>query len=178
VVAPEWRRRVIDWIAPAIILFKAAHIVALVGWIGGLLALPLMLSRHDPAISAEEYRTIRRATHITYTIVVTPLGVIAVIAGTWLIFMREVFAPWLFAKLAFVALLVIVHAWVGHIVAKVGEEPSEHTPPAPLFPIIAVILPVLAILALVLAKPAFADIAFPRWLTEPQGGQLLFDVPN
>ena len=40
----------IDWLAPAVPLFKAAHIVALVIWCGGLLALPLMLTRHDPNI--------------------------------------------------------------------------------------------------------------------------------
>jgi putative membrane protein len=169
---------VIDWILPAVPIFKAVHIVGLVIWLGGLIALPLMLTRHDPAISVEDYRMIRKASHLTYTMCVTPAAVIAVIAGTWLIFMREVYTPWLFAKLAFVALLVLAHAWIGHVVVKIGEEPGEHRPPAPYLPVASVFVPALAILFLVLAKPALGWIIFPEWLTETRGGQLLFDVPS
>lgn len=168
----------IDWITPAIPLFKAAHIIGLVIWVGGLIALPLMLTRHDPEIPVDEYRMIRKASHLTYTMCVTPAAVVAVIAGTWLIFMREVFTPWLFAKLAFVALLVLAHAWIGHVVVKIGEEPGEHRPPHPSLPIAAVLLSALAILTLVLAKPTLGWILFPDWLTETRGGQLLFDVPS
>lgn len=162
----------------AIPLFKAVHIAALLVWAGGLVALPPMLSRHDPAVSAEDYAIIRRSTHLTYTLCVTPAAVIAVIAGTWLIFLREVFTPWLYAKLAFVALLVVAHAWVGLILSKVAEEPGEHTPPAPWLPIVAILLPVIAILVLVLGKPALGWVTFPEWLSEPRGRQLLFDVPS
>jgi uncharacterized membrane protein len=169
---------VIDWIVPAVPLFKAVHILGLVFWVGGLLALPLMLTRHDPAMPVEDYRMIRKASHLTYTMGVTPAAVVAVIAGTWLIFMREVFTPWLFAKLAFVSLLVLAHAWIGHVVVKIGEEPGEHRPPHPSLLIAAVLLSSLAILALVLAKPALGWILFPDWLTETRGGQLLFDVPS
>lgn len=168
----------IDWLVPAVPLFKAAHIIGLVIWCGGLIALPLMLTRHDPAISIQDYRTIRVASHVTYTMCVTPAAVIAVIAGTWLIFMREVYVPWMFAKLAFVAALVMAHGWIGHIVARVGEEPSEHTPPAPYVPIALVLAPMLVILILVLAKPVLGWVAFPDWLTEPRSGQLLFDTPR
>lgn len=168
----------IDWIVPAVPLFKAVHIIGLVIWVGGLIPLPMMLTRHDPAVSVEDYRMIRKASHFTYTMCVTPAAVIAVIAGTWLVFMREAFTPWLFAKLAFVALLVLAHVWIGHVVAKVGEEPDEHRPPHPALPIAAVLLLSLAILTLVLAKPTLDWIIFPQWLTETQGGQLLFDVPS
>ncbi|WP_396594373.1 CopD family protein [Brevundimonas sp. R86498] len=168
----------IDWLVPAVPLFKAAHIIGLVIWVGGLLVLPLMLTRHSPDISRDDYRTIRTASHITYTLFVTPAAVIAVIAGTWLIFLREVYVPWMFAKLAFVAALVMAHAWIGHVVARVGEEPSEHTPPAAYVPIALVIVPVLMILTLVLAKPVLGWIAFPDWLTEPRSGQFFFDTPR
>lgn len=168
----------IDWLIPAVPLFKAAHIVALVIWCGGLLALPLMLTRHDPDISIEDYRVIRNASHLTYTMCVTPAAVIAVIAGTWLIFMREVYVPWLFAKLAFVAMLVMAHGWIGHTVARIGEEPEEHKPPRPYIPIALVLVPMVMILTLVLAKPALTWVVLPDWLTEPRGGQLLFDTPS
>ena len=169
---------VLSALTAAVPLFKAVHIAGLVVWGGGLIALPLMLSRHDPAVSAKDYGIIRRATHVTYTLCVTPAAVIAVIAGTWLIFLRETFAPWLYAKLAFVALLVVAHAWVGHMLTKVAEQPGEHTPPGPYLPMGAILLPILAILVLVLGKPPLAWIEFPDWLTEPRGRQLLFDVPS
>jgi uncharacterized membrane protein len=167
-----------DWIVAAVPLFKALHIAGLAVWCAGLLALPLMLTRHDPEGSAADYRLIRRASHLTYTMCVTPVAVIAVIAGTWLIFLREVFTVWLYAKLAFVVLLVIAHAWIGHIIVKVGEEPETHAPPPPYLPIATVLFAVIAILFLVLAKPALDWFTFPEWLLEPRGGQLPFEVPS
>lgn len=168
----------IEWISPAIPLFKAAHIVGLIVWVGGLLILPLMLARHDPAVSTEDYRVIRQGSHLTYTMVVTPAAVTAVIAGTWLIFMREVFTPWMFAKLAFVAVLVSAHVWIGHLVVKVGEEPETHRSPSPLFPLVAVAIPALVVFALVLAKPDLSGLSFPDWASRPLGGHLPVDVPN
>jgi len=168
----------IDWLIATIPIIKIVHIAALVIWCGGLLSLPVMLARHDPAVTAQDYRLIRHATHNTYTLCITPAAVIAVIAGTWLIFLREAFVPWLFAKLAFVALLVVVHAWVGHIVARIAEEPGNHRPPAPFLPATAALVLMIAILTLALAKPALDWIVFPDWLLEPRGGQLPFDVPS
>jgi uncharacterized membrane protein len=159
-------------------ILKAAHITALVVWCGGLLALPLMLSRHDPGISAGEYRRIRRSSHLTYTMCVTPAAVVAVIVGTWLVFLREVFAPWMYLKLACVALLVVAHAWIGHILVRVAEAPEDETPPPAAAQIGAVVVPAVAILVLVLGKPPLDGIAFPDWLTAPRGGQLPFDVPS
>ncbi|CUH11376.1 putative membrane protein [Jannaschia seosinensis] len=168
----------IDWILGTVPLFKGVHIAALSIWCGGLLALPLMLTRHDPAITQDDYRRIRRATHLTYTVCVTPAAVIAVIAGTWLIFMREAFVPWLYAKLVFVALLVAAHAWVGHILVDVAETPGRSRPPAPYLPVAAILVPVLGILVLVLGKPDLGWVSFPQWLLEPYGGQFPFDVPR
>lgn len=168
----------LEWLSDAVPIFKSVHIAALCVWCAGLIALPLMLARHNPAVSSEDYTLIRRATHHTYTLCVTPAAVLAVIAGTWLIFLRGTFAPWFYLKLVFVALLVVAHAWIGHILEKVAEEPGEHTPPEPYLPMALVLLPVLAILVLVLGKPALGWIVFPDWLTQPRNGQLLFDVPS
>lgn len=168
----------IEWLLGTVALLKGIHITALVLWCGGLIALPLMLARHDPAVSQDDYRRIRRATHLTYTIGVTPAAVVAVIAGTWLIFFREAFVPWLYAKLVFVAALVAAHAWIGHLIVDVAETPGRSTPPRPYLPVSAVLVPAVAILALVLGKPDLGWVGFPDWLQEPRGGQLLFDVPR
>lgn len=168
----------IELILATVPILKGLHIAGLTIWCGGLLALPLMLGRHHPGMEAEDYDLIRRAVHTTYTMCVTPAAVIAVIAGTWLIFTREAFVPWLYAKLAFVALLVLVHAWFGHLIVQAAEEPQEHTPPKAYLLISAALVPVIAILFLVLAKPALGWISFPDLLLEPRNNQLLFDVPR
>jgi uncharacterized membrane protein len=168
----------LDWLAATVPLLKALHITGLSAWCAGLVALPLMLRHHDPAVTQQDYTVIRHATHLTYTMLVTPAAVIAVIAGTWLIFLREVFTPWLFAKLVFVALLVVVHAWIGRSVAMIAEEPGEHEAPNPFLPISAVLICGLAILVLVLSKPELNWIQFPDWLMHPRGGQLPFEVPS
>ena len=168
----------IAWLQDLIPLFKAVHITALCIWCGGLLTLPLMLARHDPVVAQDEYRLIRRATHLTYTVCVTPAAAIAVIAGTWLIFLRETYVPWLYAKLLVVGLLVVAHAWIGHIMVDVAESPKRKAPPRPVLPTLAVLLPVLAILVLVLGKPDLSWIEFPEWLREPRGGQFPFEMPS
>lgn len=167
-----------DWVLAAVPYFKALHIVALVLWCAGLLAMPLMLSEHDPADSTADYTRIRKATHLTYTMAVTPAAVIAVIAGTWLIFLREVFVPWLYLKLFFVMLLVLAHAWIGHILVAAAERSEAHRPPSALLPVAAVLIPVAAILFLVLGKPELGRIELPGWMTEPRGNQLPFEVPS
>ncbi|EIM26776.1 CopD family protein [Microvirga lotononidis] len=168
----------IPWLDGAIPYLKALHIAALLLWCAGLFALPLMLARHDPAIGQADYSRIRLASHYGYTLVVTPAALIAIAAGTLLIFVREVFAVWMFAKLVFVALLIGFHAWVGHTIVTVAETEGEHQTPGPLVPLLLLLVPVLAILVLVLAKPKLEEVPLPDWLMTPRGGQLPFDVPR
>ncbi|APH71258.1 CopD family protein [Aquibium oceanicum] len=168
----------VEWLLATVPIFKAVHIVCLSIWCGGLIALPMMLARHDPAIAQDDYHLIRRATHLTYTMLVTPAAVIAVIAGTWLIFLRQAFVPWLFAKLVFVALLLVLHAWVGHSIVRIAEEPGKHRPPNPYLPLAGVLACACAILVLVLGKPDLGWIGFPDWMLRPRGGQLPFEVPR
>ncbi len=167
-----------DWLYSLIPHLKAFHIVALAVWCAGLFALPLMLARHEPASGPGDYARIRRASHYTYTLVVTPAAVLAITSGTALIFLRELYVLWMFGKLAIVALLVFFHAWVGHVLVTVAETEGRHTPPEPTAPMLILLVPVVVILALVLGKPDLGRIPVPEWLTEPQGRQLLFDVPR
>ncbi|UOA16461.1 CopD family protein [Sulfitobacter dubius] len=167
-----------DLYSGLITLFKSAHIAALLLWCGGLLVLPLMLSRHDPAVTPEDYKRIRRATHTTYAIVVTPAAIIAVVAGTWLIFLTEAFVPWFYAKLVFVAALAAAHAWIGHQVVQVAEKPDERKTAPAFITLAAAMVPIVSILFLVLGKPDLSGVTLPDWLLSPRNGQLPFDVPK
>ncbi|MBX9454599.1 MAG: CopD family protein [Rhizobium sp.] len=165
-------------LAPVIPHIKALHIVMLALWCAGLFALPMMLARHDPAVGQADYARIRKATHYGYIMVVTPAALVAIISGTALVFLREAFVPWMFAKLVFVAVLVAFHAWVGHVLVTVAETEGIHNPPRAWLPSLLLATAILAILTLVLAKPELETIAFPQWLTEPGDSQLPFDVPR
>ncbi|MGD9544368.1 MAG: CopD family protein [Methylocystis sp.] len=163
---------------PLVPYFLAFHILTLALWCAGLIALPLMLSRHDPAISQTDYTRIRRYTHFAYTLGVTPAAVLAVASGTALVFLRDAFTPWMFLKLAFVGVLVLTHGWVGHTVTSIEETQGLYRPPHPALQAAATFIPILAILFLVLDKPDFSEFRFPQWLTQPQGGQLPFLAPS
>jgi protoporphyrinogen IX oxidase len=157
---------------------KALHLVFLCIWVAGLYALPRMLARHDRAIAQEEFTQIRRATHFGYVWVISPAAILAIASGSALVFLREVFTGWAFAKFVLVALLVGVHAWIGHTIIAVAETEGQHEPPEPLIPTLVISGLVVSILCLVLAKPELDELAFPAWLMQPLGRQLPFDAPN
>ena len=162
----------------AIPYVKALHIATLALWCAGLFALPLMLARHDPAIGQAEYTRMRLAFHYSYTWVVTPAALLAIAAGTLLMFLREIFLLWMFAKLVFVALLVAFHAWVGRTIVGVAETRGMRQTREPYMPLTMLLAIVLAILILVLAKPGLEQYPLPDWITTPRDGQLPFDVPS
>ncbi|WP_173934322.1 CopD family protein [Chelativorans sp. Marseille-P2723] len=167
----------IVWLEGAVSYLKTLHIAALAIWCAGLFALPLMLARHDPAIGPADYSRIRLACHYGYAWVVTPAALSAIAVGILLIFLREVFVVWMFAKLVFVALLIGFHAWIGSIVVAVGETGGKYQTPAPLFPLLLLLVPIIGILILVLAKPELEEIPLPDWLIEPRSRQLPFEAP-
>lgn len=167
-----------SWLHALVPHLKVAHIGFLSLWMAGLLALPRMLARHDPATSQADFARIRHGTHYGYVWVITPAAVLAIGSGTLLIFLREVYDPWMFAKLVLVAALVAVHAWVGHTIVKVAETEGRHDPPGPFLPNLALVLAATGVLALVLSKPELQEVPLPSWLLEPWGVPLPFDVPK
>ena len=160
---------------------KFLHIAALCIWCAGLVGLPLVLARHDTAHGQPEYGRLRVLTHNAYTGIVTPAAVLTIVMGTALVFMRGVFVPWMFAKLVAVGVLVLLHAWIGHVTLVVGEQRGSYDPPRG-WPVATVSIAALAsitILVLVLGKPLLADRLAPRWLTHTQDQPLPVDeVPN
>jgi uncharacterized membrane protein len=157
---------------------KALHVGFICIWMAGLLALPAMLARHEPAIGQVDFQRIRRATHYGYVWAITPAAALAVASGMALVFLREVFQPWMFAKLVLVALLVTLHAWIGHTIVAVAETEGRHQPPEPTLAILVLCATVAGVLLLVLLKPDLTGVPFPEFLLQPVGGDLPFDVPS
>jgi uncharacterized membrane protein len=166
------------WAEALVPHLKALHLGFLALWTAGLFALPRMLARHDNDLMRAEFAQIRRATHFGYVWAITPAAVLAIFTGSVLIFLREIFTVWLFAKLVLVAGLVAVHAWVGHTIITVAETDGQHEPPGALVPTIITFSLVIGVLALVLAKPELEELPMPDWLLAPMDRQLPFDVPN
>ena len=162
----------------AIAIVKGLHIAGIVLWSAGLIALPLLLAQHDSEHGQREYQRVRRFTHYGYTRLLTPAATIAVAAGTALLFLRSVFVPWMFGKLVLVGALVVLHAWIGNLVVRMGEHNNERQP-SPATPlVIAGLVLMLGILMLVLAKPAL-NPRLPEWLLSPRDRQLPVDeVPT
>ena len=152
---------------------KFLHIAALVLWCGGLLVLPLLLARADNPVRAGEAARMRIFAHFAYNFCVSPAAVLATLAGGSLIFARWVFEPWMFAKLVQIGALVILHTYVGHCVARLGEE-GYVRPAVPPAPLLAAGLAIMAgILVTVLSKPDLDASLMPDWLRQPLHRQLL-----
>lgn len=157
---------------------KALHVGFISIWMAGLLALPAMLARHEPAMGQVDFQRIRRATHYGYVWAITPAAALAVASGMALIFLREVFQPWMLAKLLLVACLVTLHAWIGHTIVAVAETEGRHQPPEPTVAILVLCATVAGVLLLVLLKPDLNGLPIPEFLLQPVGGDLPFDVPS
>jgi len=152
-------------------LVKALHIAALVVWCAGLLGLPLMLSKHEIGEGQASYSQLRLLTHRAYSYLVTPAAIIAISAGTLLIFLAGVFTLWMFVKLLMVGVLVALHAWVGHLVVLMSERRGRFEPRSAIPTLVPIAVAMVTILFLVLGKPALSNFA-PAWLNEPLGHEL------
>jgi len=157
-----------------IALLKALHIAALSVWCAGLILLPIVIQTHRRDYAARDqagFTEFRWLTHHAYRLVLTPAAVIAISAGTVLIFALEVLDIWMLAKLVAVSGMVVVHAWLGHVIVLAGERRNAYRlPPAAL--VLVMLVPLMGlVLWLVLAKPALDDLIalFPEFLREPRG---------
>lgn len=152
---------------------KFLHIGGLALWCSGLLILPLLLARADNPVRTGEAARMRVFAHYAYNFGISPAAVIATVAGGGLLFARWVFEPWMFAKLAQVGALVILHTYLGHCVTRLGEEGYARPVVPPAWLILAGIAVMGGILFTVLAKPHLDAAMMPDWLRYPLNRQLL-----
>lgn len=158
---------------------KFLHIAGLSLWCAGLLMLPLLLERADNPVRQGEAARMRLFAHYAYNFLVSPAAVLATIAGGGLLFARWVFEPWMFAKLAFIGLLILLHTYLGHWVTRLGEAGYVRPLVPPALVLIAALGVMAAILLLVLGKPQLDAAMMPDWLRTPLNRQLVLPpVPS
>ena len=160
-------------------LLKYLHLAAMLCWCASLIALPLLLSLYGGAWRRDRgseklqarYAEFRLITHYGYVAFATPAAVIAIAAGTGLIFAADIFDLWFVAKLALVSGMALVHAWIGHFILVSAEHRGMQNLPSPLIPLALAIPLMVGVLWLVLAKPDLDGLTdwMPRFMLSPRG---------
>jgi len=159
-----------------VLALKTLHLITLIIWCAGLLALPVLLAADHRTLTQPDYTRLRLALQHLYIAVVTPAAVIAVTAGGTLVLLGGLYVPWMFAKLAFVGFLVGLHGLTGHAIIAIGESPGEARLPLAIPRVVAALLLMSIILLLVLAKPEMPMAWVPGWLLQPFDLQSPFDA--
>ena len=160
-----------------IALIKALHVGTLALWCAGLIALPVILQIYGRSPRVQEqagFAEFRLLSHRAYTRLISPAAVVTIAAGTVLIFLEALHAPWLLAKLGAVAGMALVHAWLGYLITRSGETLGHYRIPSPLPALVAGLVFMALALWLVLAKPELAPLTdhLPEWLLQPRGREL------
>ena len=152
-----------------IVWLKALHISALVIWCAGILAFPALFALRPTVGSKPELWQLQRFVREAYRVIVSPAAFVAVVSGTALVFLREVFTAWFAAKLLAVGLLTVIHLRFGHIILHLFEEGAGYRAWRKWASTLLALGVIGAILWLVLEKPPFDETVLPPWLLEPGG---------
>lgn len=132
------------------------HVVALLSWCAALLLLLGILgSAHATTQPAPRLTLVLRhndsLARMLFTLVASPLALLAILSGTAVFLINLTTAPWLIIKLSFVTVLVAGHTLAGLLIIRLETNRSVRRPAWLLA--IALGAVILVILWLVLAKP-------------------------
>lgn len=100
---------------------KAFHIVFVVSWFAGLFYLPRLYVNHAMALDIHVTEHLKIMERKLFRFM-TPLGVLALITGTWLWLGYGITGGWLHAKLALVAVLVGYHLYCGKLLGDFAHD--------------------------------------------------------
>ncbi len=153
---------------------KAVHIVALCIWCAGLLVLPAIYFRRRH-LRGPELHDLHRFARVVFINITSPAAFVTVIAGTALIFLRDVFTVWMAFKLVAVGALVIVHLRMGHVILSLYDPGGNFARWRQVAATITTLSAITAILFLVLAKPVIEPGLAPEWV-RPGGLQSLLET--
>jgi putative membrane protein len=103
---------------------KAAHIIAVISWMAGMLYLPRLFIYHcDAAPGSKESETFKVMERRLLTVIINPAMVLTWVLGLWLAWKAGFFASgWLHAKLALVLALTGVHGYFSASVRRFGND--------------------------------------------------------
>ncbi|MDQ6434164.1 protoporphyrinogen oxidase HemJ [Mesorhizobium sp. LHD-90] len=134
---------------------KAAHVIAVISWMAGMLYLPRLFVYHADAergsVQSETFKIMERR---LYRLIINPAMIATWVFGLWLAWKGFGFSGgWLHAKIAAVLALSAVHGYFGGAVRKFAEDrndkPARHWRVMNEVPTLLMI----AIVVLVVVKP-------------------------
>lgn len=105
---------------------KALHIVFVVSWFAGLFYLPRLFVNHAMVRDAATIAQFKLMERKLYRFM-TPLGVLALLFGSWLWLGYGYAGVWLDIKLALVAVLIAYHLYCGHLVALFAQDKNAYS---------------------------------------------------
>lgn len=109
---------------------KACHIISMVTWFAGLFYVPRLFVYHalsSTTIERERFKVMERRLYFGIT---TPGGLITIGLGLWLFLLNTSFylaAPWMWAKLVCVALLIGFHFYCGYLWWQFRRDRNKHS---------------------------------------------------
>lgn len=97
--------------------FKALHILAVIGWMAGLLYLPRLFIYHlEFEVGTKPYETFCRMERRLLKIIMLPMIILTFVFGIILAFQIHAWSdPWLHMKLTLVLLLAAFHGYLSRI---------------------------------------------------------------
>lgn len=106
---------------------KAAHVIAVISWMAGMLYLPRLFVYHVAAekgsVQSETFKTMERR---LLRAIINPAMIVTWVLGLWLAWKGFGFSGgWLHAKLAAVVLLSAVHGYLSGAVRRFANDRNE-----------------------------------------------------
>ena len=135
--------------------FKAAHIIAVISWMAGMLYLPRLFVYHaGAAVGSEQSETFKVMERRLLAVIINPAMVATWVLGLWLAWDAGWFASaWLNVKIVLVLVLSAVHGLFARWVREFGED--RNTRPERFYRMVNEVptLLMIAIVILVVVKP-------------------------
>jgi putative membrane protein len=103
---------------------KAAHVIAVISWMAGMLYLPRLFIYHcDAPVGSPQSETFKVMEKRLLTIIINPAMVLTWVLGLWLAWQGGLFSTgWLHAKLALVLAMSGVHGYFSGAVRRFGQD--------------------------------------------------------
>ncbi len=108
----------------AYLWIKAAHVIAVISWMAGMLYLPRLFIYHcDAPAGSQQSETFKVMEKRLLTLIINPAMILTWVLGLWLAWKGGFFsAGWLHAKLALVLALSGVHGYFSGAVRRFGQD--------------------------------------------------------
>ncbi|SDB22702.1 protoporphyrinogen oxidase HemJ [Bauldia litoralis] len=134
---------------------KAAHIIAVISWMAGMLYLPRLFVYHTAAaVGSEQSETFKVMERRLLTAIINPAMIATWVLGLWLAWDGGWFqSPWLHAKIALVLILSGIHGMFSRWVRDFAADRNTHSQRFYRFLNEAPTLLMIVIVILVVVKP-------------------------